>query len=278
MHGRLNYMEQLPKSLLEYISLSSSENVKDLTKPLEAHLGITYFLFVKEYKNGRRCWLTNNGAWTEHFYQKSYYEISAFENPNDYRVPGIYLWECLKGQKVFKDARDNFNIDHGITITENYSDHAEFFHFGTLRDNHPIKNLYSENIQALKLFINYFKDQATDLIKSTEKHSVHVPVPTTNQLLENKNTTLTGDQLSLFLETITPKRYYIADDPQNVYLTPKEVECVKWSIKGKSCEEIALITGISKRTAEAHLENVKKKLNCYKQFQLGYKLGKSKLF
>lgn len=59
-----------------------------------------------------------------------------------------------------------------------------------------------------------------------------------------------------------------------IYLSKKEIECVNWMIKGKSSSEIAGILGISKRTVETHMNNIKKKLNCYKQFQVGYLLGK----
>ncbi len=60
----------------------------------------------------------------------------------------------------------------------------------------------------------------------------------------------------------------------NVYLTKKEIECVRWMIRGKSAAEIGGIVHASPRTIEAHLNNVKIKLNCFKQFQLGYLFGK----
>ena len=57
-------------------------------------------------------------------------------------------------------------------------------------------------------------------------------------------------------------------------LTHRELECIQWLIKGKSASEIALILGVTKRTIETHIENIKSKVNCYKQFQLGYILAK----
>ena len=59
-----------------------------------------------------------------------------------------------------------------------------------------------------------------------------------------------------------------------VYLTKREIECVNWLIKGKSACEISIILEISEKTVIRHLENIKKKLRCYKQFQLGYMIGK----
>ena len=64
---------------------------------------------------------------------------------------------------------------------------------------------------------------------------------------------------------------------QNVsqtYLTKKEITCVTWMIKGKSSTEIANILHVSPRTIETHINNIKTKLKCFKQFQLGYLFGK----
>ncbi|PJD92879.1 MAG: hypothetical protein CK424_04740 [Legionella sp.] len=58
------------------------------------------------------------------------------------------------------------------------------------------------------------------------------------------------------------------------YLSKKEIECIQWMIKGKSSAETATIMHISKRTVETHMNNIKRKLNCYKQFQIGYLIGK----
>ncbi|MDF2940015.1 MAG: hypothetical protein K0R66_657 [Gammaproteobacteria bacterium] len=61
---------------------------------------------------------------------------------------------------------------------------------------------------------------------------------------------------------------------QDISLTPREMECVKWLLLGKSAQQIANILNISQRTVEAHFNKVKAKARCYKQIQLGYVLGK----
>ena len=66
----------------------------------------------------------------------------------------------------------------------------------------------------------------------------------------------------------------VNDKIQNIVLTERETECINWLIKGKSAEEIGLILNLSKRTVESHIHNIKEKTQCYKQFQLGYLVGK----
>jgi DNA-binding CsgD family transcriptional regulator len=60
----------------------------------------------------------------------------------------------------------------------------------------------------------------------------------------------------------------------NLYLTEREFECINYLTRGKTAEEIAIILNISKRTVETHVNNIKRKMNCYNQFRLGYLLGR----
>lgn len=55
-------------------------------------------------------------------------------------------------------------------------------------------------------------------------------------------------------------------------LSPREVECGKWLILGKTAEETATILGLSKRTVEDHLASMKLKLGCNNKVQLAVEL------
>jgi len=46
-----------------------------------------------------------------------------------------------------------------------------------------------------------------------------------------------------------------------VVLSPREYECLEWSVRGKSAWEIGCILGISRRTAAFHLDNARRKLD-----------------
>lgn len=55
-------------------------------------------------------------------------------------------------------------------------------------------------------------------------------------------------------------------------LSPREVECGKWLILGKTAEETATILGLSRRTVEDHLASMKVKLGCNNKVQLAVEL------
>lgn len=71
-----------------------------------------------------------------------------------------------------------------------------------------------------------------------------------------------------------PQEKVLFDRKNPIALSSREIECINWMVKGKSAEEIGKILNLSRRTIETHIENIKAKTKCYKQFQLGYVIGK----
>lgn len=260
-------------ALQRYIHITSGQAIIDLCRPLAEHFGIHYLLYVRDYKNGKRLWLTTHGNWTEHFYQHELYQISAFENSFILYKPGYYLWDALPGQKVFNMARE-FNIAHGMTIVTDKQDYYEFFHFATSIDNLPILNFYMNNLDVLQRFMAYFVDQGKKLIHNAYQHMTNVPQPNLAEDHNSNDDFNVHKNVNDFIWHINANKCYLKNLTEEVCLTKREGQCLSWFLKGKTMNEIAIIEGISKRTVEAHTEQAKRKLGCYKSFQLGYKLAK----
>jgi DNA-binding CsgD family transcriptional regulator len=51
-------------------------------------------------------------------------------------------------------------------------------------------------------------------------------------------------------------------------LSPREIECAKWIAKELTNKQIAKEMAISTRTVEGHIENIKRKMRCYRKEQL----------
>ena len=51
------------------------------------------------------------------------------------------------------------------------------------------------------------------------------------------------------------------------HLTPRELECLRWTMEGKTAWEVGTILGISERTAVLHLNNAMHKLECSSKHQ-----------
>lgn len=50
-------------------------------------------------------------------------------------------------------------------------------------------------------------------------------------------------------------------------LTPREIECLQWTLHGKTAWEVASILDIAEPTAARHLHNASRKLGCTSKHQ-----------
>ncbi|MBN1684199.1 MAG: helix-turn-helix transcriptional regulator [Gammaproteobacteria bacterium] len=222
------------------------------------------FSHVRLYDNNSRWYLCSNPNWAEHFINKQYfYKDTVDKFRIDSGSLNFFPWSCFENNSErYEDLRNDFNIKAGISICKKHDQYYDFFHFGS-----PIKNLnfYLAQIECFTKFIPYFKEKAKKLIAIAEQNKIVYHPP--QKLLSSLQQTLEiqKKQRELFLKQIPTNHF--AHKTINC-LTPRENECVTWLNAGKTADETGIILNISKRTVEKHLENIRKKLNCYKQTQI----------
>ncbi|MEJ6002588.1 helix-turn-helix transcriptional regulator [Paucibacter soli] len=54
---------------------------------------------------------------------------------------------------------------------------------------------------------------------------------------------------------------------EEVHLTPREIDCLRWTMAGKTAWEVGVILGISERAVVAYIGNANIKLNCTSKYQ-----------
>jgi DNA-binding CsgD family transcriptional regulator len=245
----------------QWRSILSADEVDSLCQPLKQY-DISYFLYVKRYKDGSQLEITSHPHWSEYYYKHEYYNIGPFKNTTHLYDNGKYFW-IGRGQafeKMYKVARESFDIDHGYTLVKKYLDCNEFFHFAGSVKNNELLNFYLNNSDVLERFILYFKDKFSEVITAAESEKFIILHNKCSDIDIDADSAISAPQLDI-TKQMPINRYYLCER-RNTYLTQREIECVKWYVVGKTAEEIAIIYDISKRTVEAHLESVKKKLNC----------------
>jgi DNA-binding CsgD family transcriptional regulator len=67
-----------------------------------------------------------------------------------------------------------------------------------------------------------------------------------------------------------PNTIYIDNEP--IALTKREMQCLKFTLEGKSAKEIANALYISVRTVEIHIENIRRKTQCRTKLEVISKL------
>ena len=284
-------MAKIDINLLKLIELASCKKIRNLCKPLKL-INLTYFLYVKRFNNNREVFLTNNQPWSKYFYENDLYEIDEFSLNSDHYQDGLYLWSTLPCQKIFKYAR-LFNIDYGFTIVEKNKNFTEYWHFGCPANKSPTNlNSALNNMDLIRRFMSFFKCHSHEILLKVGINIAALPLANSHEYQKTREkNSLLGKELDgadedvqlndvvreQFMHETNTNRYYLMLNGIEHYLTRKEMLCLEYLKQGMAANEIAEIMSVSKRTVETHIDNIKAKTECHKQFQLGYLLAKAGL-
>lgn len=249
--------------------LTTAPEMQALCRPLFS-LGINHFVYHKNYVNGGEIRLSNNPRWIQHFYAGQYHRFSAFEkNPKELQS-GYVLWSHLQNHNVVLDAAREFNIDHGISLVKRVTDGVEYFFFGTSRDNPQIINFYINNLDLLERFTIYFKDRGRELIKIANTKKIIIPnkFETAAEINDEGNPCLIQNNIHAEFIANTPIKKIQVANQLNTSLSRRELDCIAELLQGKTLKEIGNHLGISPRTVETHVNNIKEKLQCRSKSEL----------
>lgn len=254
-------------NLAGHISITSAPEVHKIVAPLTHVLNIKHFRYLKLYGDGSRILLSNYPDYTRFTYESDRYQAMWFDGEfPEYLKDGQYAWCSNKlnnttNQATLEEEINNLmGLYHGVTFVSEGLNYFEIFCFDTVE---PI--IYHVEKKLFSRFMLYFKDQARKLIAQAENEKIFIPLKKNIfDFFENKKSSKSLE----FLENTKMNRYYLSGKYSNIYLTAKEKKCVDWLIQGKTAEETAAIEGVHLKTVQCHLENIRKKLGCYKQTQL----------
>ena len=253
--------------LNKHVAVQGAKAVEAICEPLFNAFNLNHFQFVRTYNDGSRASLHTNMEWTKHYFQNEYFNTSrTLKHPSNY-IEGFSLvdgWsKSHPNQVILNDARDNWNIDHGLVIIKKFPEYVEVCAFFAPTDNQHINEVYIKHLEYFERFILYFKDKARNLIKQAEESKY-----TTRAALEtNVNVTVCKPQLDVstpkvqeFLRKTQPKKVYLDGKFKNRSITFKEAHSVYYLYQGLSYKQIGKILGLSPRTIEGNIHRVINKL------------------
>jgi DNA-binding CsgD family transcriptional regulator len=253
-------------NLSKNIAITSASEVKEICMPLEKYFDITYFNYVKLFKNGLRYVLTNNTVFTECYYADAdLYQTKAVLNMECLKTSEIHLFCEFRDQASYVVARNEFNIDNGFTIIQpSPSDEStELFYFATKRENCGHTHLYTTHLDSFYRFILYFKEKARYLIKQANKEKFFIEtLPIDSPIFDN-----TKIKSEFYAETSINKLHMKFNNIE-IVLSKREIDCLYLTMKNKTSKEIGQMLSISPRTVETYVSNVKLKSNCQTKKEL----------
>ncbi|GGI82366.1 helix-turn-helix transcriptional regulator [Legionella impletisoli] len=242
--------------------LDSSQWVKELCDPILSQVGISYFNYIKIYhQDCSRELLTNNPEWISHFYKNALYNSIGAIDVEHLLPKGYFLWSEMDiKDPIYLQGRDFFDIDHGISFVVKRDDVTYLYIFAANRSQHEINNFYVRNIDLLQHFIHYFNDSGQHLIQLAGKNRIYLPEPQIIYPRAVSPYSLSHDAKKQFFEATKISRYFLLNESDDLYLTPKQADCAALLIKGFTSKEIAKKMNLSYRTVEGYVLEIKKKI------------------
>lgn len=243
--------------------ITTAQDVSEIAKPLRK-LGITYFTYTKTYLTGERIYLGSVANELEGYLKQKWYLSGNTEcSPKQYK-PQMVLWETLPNQAIFDANARAWNIDHGMFMIKPHEAYNEYFAFATTKGNQGIVNTYLTNMDVLENFTKYFQEKADPVLQLAEKNKLLLP-------FNNSGLTIPDDcNSAMAVRNILS----LSSHADNKTLTKRQLECCSLLIAGKKAREISDALGLSVRTVEYYLDNVKLKLKCNNKAELIAKLSR----
>ncbi len=242
--------------LERHIALDSANNISQICKPLE-RLGITYFSFVRSFKDGAHIRLSNNPEWTRHYYSRGFYNVVLKQVPNE---NGNILWSNIDRYPLFHDASEFFNVDNGTVLVLTIDDIVERYFFGSTRDNKQVNYIYLNKLEILKRFILYFKEVAAPIINKAEKSKIILPK---QEICKQDKEFYNNDLIQEFLNDIKIDKVSIRVKGEDVYISNNEAKILSLIKCGYTAKEISNEIGLKKKTVEIYRDKLKYRLNQY---------------
>ncbi len=251
------------------LSLLFHQEIQGICKPFFDQYRLNHLNYMRLYNDNTVFYLCNGYGWLEHYLKQSYPMIGAFEQKPELRNFHYVLWSALdENDLILKDTREIFNTHHGIAIIKKYKDYYEFYNIGTDNKSQHSINFFINNYDILNQFTHVFKDKAAKLMRLACTNRIALAKPVNGQAQLKDSLIKASYQSSARLANCDKKT-------ELACLTKAELVCIKLYVAGKISKEIANMLGISERTVEKHIENIKLKLNCKNLFQLGYVIAKA---
>lgn len=265
----------------EAINYSSAHHMTldKICEPLKP-LGITSFFYQRYYTN-KTFSISNHHEWTRNFIEHDIHNIfqpvlksQLYETPfvssttitdknaffNAFLLDSKFSSEKTLATKYFHILK-HFKIHKIIASLHHHTDHVEIIGFATDKKDVNLDMVVINNPEIIARFHLYFKDKANDIIS---KKAVFFPSP----LIVSKKPMAKSQAIRDFIEKTKFNKIYINYDSRDICLSYKEISVLNYLSKGKSAKEIASELSISPKTAEYHLDNIRKKTGLYHRSQL----------
>jgi DNA-binding CsgD family transcriptional regulator len=255
-------------------NLSFCDKLQPFLDPLTQQFGIKTFGYRKFYPDGRSVGISSNHILAN-------LTIEKFNN----RIIPTYEKEVglvLSGEKchffrvgkpdptnLFFTTMYEIDVWNTLSFYRQSGDCVEGFYFASTRDNEAIVEEYFNNTRVFEMFSFYFKDKFNSIVNPKDLEILKTD--TISHLTFAKKIPVdepTAQDIRNFITSIPLQKFFLSVQGKEYCLSIQEFRCLSLLSRGKTTKEIGLALGLSSRTVEGYIENIKNKINITSRGQL----------
>lgn len=230
---------------------------------LKSYLGISSFVYGRMFFDNRYLCLGTDPTMLDEFVGLKRPKAIFYDKTSSIHNGYItVLWPSSPTNPTMEiyHKRNHWN---GVSIFKQTKDYTEGFAFTSDIHNSSAGNYFLKNNKMLIAFAQYWLDNNREKLKLDAPEAL----ATINEGINFSNLNKVElsikneqDRVKGFLNQILAKGWYLNTKTGQAYITPRELECLHLLAKGNTGKEVSNSLGISPRTVEGHINNIRSKL------------------
>lgn len=237
--------------------------LKKISEPLKRSFGIDVFWHVTVHENGQLSGLCNYNDAFCHFWENHWYnEMDFFISPAQLNK-GYFLLEYDMGyDNYMQNIEEKYPLHHPfLMIRKEKNEKADLFGFSSKKCIPALPSLYINNLPLLNSYIDYFLDAEQNFKIPPGETMVDMATLRGKDIYYGKNY---GEECLPNRERNFQFLNQIGVDPFLLKaankLTPREKQVLVACLDGKTAAENGEELGLSPRTIQSYIENIKNRL------------------
>lgn len=244
-----------------HYSVEVTKDISELMLPLRQY-EIEHFGHVRLFPDHSMSVLVDNKESYQHHIRSEYRALPSF--PYSFQElqekPRYYL-ATLDSEETFSaamyDFRNLFGLENFLYLLDGNEHYIDVFFFASFANNKKIINFYLNQMDVLEQFKLDFKHKASKLIVKGDRNRIILPENMQVQL--GQVNTVINNEFHLRSPMKQGKRQYniINYLGKTIQFTKREIDCLYLFKAGYTAKEVAIQLGLSTRTIESHINNIK---------------------
>lgn len=256
----------------DYPVFSEPEEIARLFDPIVKYTNIDYAGYGRIYADGGHFYMDNLVELQDYLLNRlkgdtvfDFQLLDLIAHDSSFlRADGkiIVFEQDIDSKNYWKRTSKMFNIESLLYVFEKHEEYFDIFAFAS-RSGQNISSFYIAHFDVLEKFMLFFKEKNKDLITQSERKKI-ILIKRNKQFYcikrDLKGHSSIQEKNVPSLQHLKLDKYPLEIDGDKLYITCREVECWKLFSIGYSHKKIANVLGVSPKTVDTHLINVKNKL------------------